>query len=134
MAKKRAKKKKLTKSELDEQLIENFIKLQKVQTNLAVKFDDLSQNISRLLELFEMSAKSFMEKQDSGTDNDLLGKLDTLVDQNKTIAKGLTLMEEKIRHKVEEKHEHSPRKEAELHGFYPSNLGDRPRPGSSPKF
>jgi len=132
MAKKRAtkkstKKKRLTKAELEEALIENFVKMQKVQTNLSIKFEELSDNISKLLELFEISAKSFIQKQEgSGEgDLDLINKLDTLVDQNKTIAQGLTLMEEKLRHRVDEQEGHHS--EAELHGFY-----DRPRPGSHP--
>ena len=87
-------------------LIENFVKMQHVQANLAVKFDLLADNISRLLGLIEISAKSFVEKQDiekeifTKGDKDLLEKLDSLVDQNKTIAKGLTLVEEKLRHKL----------------------------------
>jgi seryl-tRNA synthetase len=84
-------------------LIENFVNLQRVLTNLTVKFDNLSDNISRLLQLFEISAKSFVKKQEEpalGEDKDLIKKLDTLLDQNKTIAKGLTLIEEKIRHKT----------------------------------
>lgn len=85
-------------------LIENFVNLQKVLTNMSIKFDHLSENISRLLNLFELSAQSFMRKTETGVetveDKDVLKKLDTLLDQNKTIAKGLTLIEEKIRHKV----------------------------------
>ena len=85
-------------------LVENFVSLQKVLTNLTVKFDELSGNMSRLLQLFEVSARTFIEKLEEGkghgTDKDLLKKLDTLLDQNKTIAKGLTLIEEKIRHKT----------------------------------
>ena len=85
-------------------LINNFVQLQKVITNLAIKFENLSDNITKLLQLFELSARSFAEKQDFGTgiekDKEFLGKLNTLMDQNKTIARGLTLMEEKLRHRV----------------------------------
>jgi len=95
-------KKALTNREIQLALIENFVNLQKVLTNLTVKFDGLSDNISRLLQLFEISAKSFIQKQQGGNseDNDILKKLDTLLDQNKTVAKGLTLIEEKMRHKL----------------------------------
>jgi len=95
--------KKLTKAELDKTLIENFVNLQKVLTNLAVKFESLSDQISKLLQLFEISAKSFTEKHAGGDkekDKEFLNKLDTLLDQNKTIAKGLTLMEEKLRERI----------------------------------
>ena len=55
-------KKKLSKSEIDQALIDNFINLQRVLTNLTIKFDELSSNISKLLNLFEISAKNFAEK------------------------------------------------------------------------
>lgn len=84
-------------------LIENSVNLQKVMTNAAIKLDILSNNISKLLLLFEMSARSFADKQgipDVEKDREFLNKLNMLIDQNKTIAKGLTLMEEKIRERV----------------------------------
>ena len=90
--------------EIELALIENFVNMQKVLTNLTIKFDILSENITKLLQLFEISAKSFIRKLEEGPepkeDKELLRKLDTLLDQNKTIAKGLTLIEEKIKHKV----------------------------------
>ncbi len=52
---------------IEKTLIENFVNLQKVLTNLAVKFEGLSDQISKLLQLFEISAKSFVEKQSSET-------------------------------------------------------------------
>jgi hypothetical protein len=73
-------------------------------TNLAVKFDDLSNNISKLLELFEISAKTFAEKYKEGfperygdIDTEFLRKLDSLLEQNKVISKGIMLMEEKVK-------------------------------------
>lgn len=102
MAKKLSVKKK---DDINRALIDNFITLQKVLTNLAVKFDNLSDNISKLLNLFEISAKSFVEKsslmpETTQKDREFLDKINTLLEQNKTIAKGLTLMEEKIRERV----------------------------------
>jgi len=87
-------------TETNKILIENFVNLQKVFTNLATKLDNLSDNITKLLQLFEISARSFAEKQELGSDKEFLDKLNTLMDQNKTIAKGLTLMEEKLKHRV----------------------------------
>lgn len=80
-------------------LVENFVALQKVMTNLSVKFDDLSNQISKLLELFEISAKALAEKEfniEKGNfeSKKVLDKIDNLIDQNKTIARGLTLMNE----------------------------------------
>ena len=89
--------KKLTKAELERQLIDNFVNLQNVLTNLSIKFDALSDNISKLLQLFEISAKSFVEKLpemggatgiSKEKDKEFLSKVDTLLEQNKTIAKG----------------------------------------------
>ena len=91
----------MTKAELEQALLNNFVNLQKVLTNLSIKFEDLSNNISKILQLFEISAKSFAEKYASGgggeSDKEFLKKLDALLDQNKTIAKGIMLMEEKVR-------------------------------------
>lgn len=89
-------------------LINNFTNLQKVLTNLVFKFDELSNNMSKLLQLFEISAKSFAEKYSDKTptaqsnelektDSKYLEKLDSLLNQNKTIAKGIMLMEERIK-------------------------------------
>jgi len=89
---------------VDRILIENFVNLEKAHTNLAVKFESLSDQLSKLLQLFEISAKSFAEKtptlRDVEKDKEFLDKLNVLLDQNKTIAKGLTLMEEKLRGRV----------------------------------
>lgn len=102
-------------------LIENFVKLQKAMTNLAVKFDSLSGQISSLLQLFEISAKSFAEKLSAGTpdiekDREFLEKLNKLLDQNKVIAKGLTLMEEKLKERLYGAQRNVPRPQP---GFIP---------------
>jgi len=105
-AKKKTTRKKSTSKrpeKLETRLINNMIELQKVHTDLAEKFDKLSENISHLLALFETSARSFAKQtniQMNDKDREFLDKIDKLLDQNKTIAKGLTLMEEKMREKV----------------------------------
>ncbi len=87
------------KIKIEEALIENFVSMQKVLTNLSVKFDNLANQISKLLELLEISAKSFVEKQKNmdSEDKEFVNKLNILLDQNKTIARGLTLLEQKMR-------------------------------------
>jgi hypothetical protein len=93
----------MSKADLEEALLNNFVNLQKVLTNLSIKFDELSDNISKLLQIFEISAKSFAEKytgESGGGDGEMLNKLDSLLDQNKTIAKGIMLMEERIKQKA----------------------------------
>jgi hypothetical protein len=76
-------------------LIENFVSLQKVMTNLAVKFDNLSGQISKLLELFEISAKTLAEKGSLSEDKKITDKLDSLIEQNKVIARGIALIHER---------------------------------------
>src|SRR4030042_2588907 len=83
--------------QIDKILVENFVSLQKVMTALAVKFDNLSNQISRLLELFEISAKTLAEKDYSKKEGDkkVIEKLDSLLEHNKIIAKGIALLHEK---------------------------------------
>jgi hypothetical protein len=102
--KKSVKKKSISKKtkslEIEKLLIENFITLQNVLANLTTEFKGLSGEISKLLALFESSAKSFAEKQGTQInkeDKAFLERLDQLINQNKIIAKGLTLMEERMR-------------------------------------
>ncbi|MDP1695920.1 MAG: hypothetical protein Q8L29_03335 [archaeon] len=90
-------------AEIQKKLIENFVELQKVHTNLAEKFDKLTNQISNLLSLFEGAARTFAQ-QPSATntekDKDFLEKIDRLLDQNKTLARGLTMMEEKMKERI----------------------------------
>lgn len=83
---------------VDKILIQNFVSLQKIMVNLSVKFDELSTQISKLLSLFELSAKTLATKNFNLTgreeNKELMKKIDNLLDQNKTIARGLTLMYE----------------------------------------
>ncbi|OGJ13020.1 hypothetical protein A3K62_00530 [Candidatus Pacearchaeota archaeon RBG_16_35_8] len=83
---------------VEKALIENFISTQRVLVNLSIKIDGLATQISKLLELFEISAKALAEKNfrmsgDMGNER-IIQKIDTLLDQNKIIARGLTLMHE----------------------------------------
>jgi len=102
-ASKKTSRKKTTKSasETEKILIENFTSLQKVMANLSNKFDDLTKQISKLLELFEISAKSLAKKGEKNFENEkkqneeLKNKLKEIQDQNKVIAKGLSLLHEK---------------------------------------
>lgn len=91
----------VNKPEVENILIDNFVSFQKVMTNLSVKFDNLANQISKLLDLFEISAKALAEKdyeiEKSNKENaKILGKIENVLEQNKTIARGLTLMHDKI--------------------------------------
>lgn len=98
---------------VEKALIENFIILQKVLTNLSIKFDGLSTKITKLLDLFEMSAKALSEKDfKMGGTGDLSEKMDRLLDENKTLAQGISLLHEggETEHHEPEPHEehHKP--------------------------
>lgn len=106
MPKKRVIKKiasKKTKVGIEDKILQNLVALQKVHTNLAEKFENLSEQISNLLALFESAARTFAKQAPAGVtekDKEFLEKIDKLLDQNKTIARGLTLMEQKMREKI----------------------------------
>ncbi|MFH1521672.1 MAG: hypothetical protein ABIF18_01810 [archaeon] len=109
--KKNPSKNKMTAKEREELLIENFVGLQHAMTNMSIKFGALSDNISKLLQVFEEAAKNFISGGRSD-DKDLLNKIDSLLNQNKTIAKGLVLMEGKLRGRAEEPQTVQPMMEA----------------------
>ena len=83
---------------VEQTLVSNFVALQKVFTNIAVKFDNLSGQISKLLDLFEISAKSMAEKNldvvEKSNDEEILKKINNLIEQNKIIAKGVSMLHE----------------------------------------
>lgn len=85
-------------SKVDAVLIENFVSLQRVLTNLSIKLDNVATQMTKLLDLFEISAKALAEKDFDlkGDSKEVLEKLDTVLDQNKTLARGLTLMHERV--------------------------------------
>lgn len=90
----------ITNSNVERILVENFVALQKVMVNLSVKIEDLTTKTSKLFELFELSAKSLAEKDSEAgqvekDDKEMIGKLDNLFEQNKVIARGLTLLHER---------------------------------------
>lgn len=115
-------------------LIENFVALQHVMTNLAVRFDNLSGEISKLLELFEIAAKTLAEKGpvpivDDKTNIRLSEKLDSLLEQNKIIAKGITLLHEKTSEQPQEMQRsyQPPSNRVVEVGGYPQSQDNNPR-------
>ena len=95
--------KKGNQNEIINVLVENSVILQKVMTDVSINLKKLNEQLATLLGLFENAAKGFVEKEkaegkiDSTQGNELINKLDTLLEQNRTIAKGLTLLEQKVR-------------------------------------
>ena len=83
----------------DKVLVDNFVDLQKVMVDLATKFDNLSGEMSKILGLFELSAKhlakvDFESNKDNKDSERILEKLDVLSEQAGLIGKGLALIHE----------------------------------------
>lgn len=84
---------------VEKALVDNFIGLQKVMVNLSSKFDNLANQISKLLELFEISAKA-MAAKDFGVEKEnketkkIMEKLDKISEHAGLIGKGLVLIHE----------------------------------------
>lgn len=91
-------------SAIEHEVLKNLVELQKVHLNLAEKFDGLSKEISHLLALFEVTARSFAKNAPQTVeyqkDKDFLDKVDKLLEQNKVLAKGLSIMEDQIRERM----------------------------------
>jgi len=79
-------------------LVNNFIALQRVMVNLSSKFEKLNTQLSSLLNTFEMAAKTLAKKDfkfGQGEDSEkVVGELKELKEQNKVLAKGLTMIHE----------------------------------------
>jgi hypothetical protein len=95
------KKKRMTKSEKEDLLIENFVGLQKAMTYLSLKFETLSDNLSRFLEVLELSAKNYLTKESpqDASSSELAKQVNYLIEQNKALAEGLLLIDDTIRKK-----------------------------------
>lgn len=78
-------------------LAENFADLQKSFAVLTEKLDNLVNEISSLLRLFEISARSIAEKPELGFEKEFISKLNALLEQNKVIAKAMAIIEERTR-------------------------------------
>lgn len=119
---------------LQEKILENLVELQKVHTSMAEKFDKLTEQMSSLLGLFESAAKSFGEhpaNQVAEKDKDFLEKVDKLLEQNKLIAKGLTIVEERMRERVygnSRPSQEMPRQEKQPEDVFAPSAQTRPLP------
>ena len=94
------KKKKMTAREREELLIENFVGLQRAMINLSMKFENLSDNISKLLNVFEVSARDYMVNKGRATpevDRDLMNRINLLLDQNKNILNSVRSIDDKTK-------------------------------------
>ena len=110
-------------------LIENFIGLQKVMVSLSSKFEALSSQISRLLDLFEISAKALAKKEISSGDLEarkVMEKLENLSQQAGLIGKGLALIHEVGIEDEPIIHNNQPINQKRDYVKLPSSLGSHP--------
>jgi hypothetical protein len=73
-------------------LLENSVVLQKNLLALNERLDTLTTHIADLLKLFELAAKNIAEKPELGFEKEFLDKLNLLLEQNKLLARGITLI------------------------------------------
>ena len=128
----------LSKDKKIDSLIENNVALQRVITNLALEVNRLTKKTDNILDIIEKASREVSEDlsnpsstankeindKESKTnetnvtnvkgDKQLLDKLDSLLKQNKTIARGLILLEGFVRERVSGKKEVKPLPEFRL--------------------
>ena len=93
-----------------QRIVETNVALQKKITDLVVSTNDLNQKVSRVVSIFEDAAKHIKPGLEDEQLSPLINKLEELLDQNKTIAKGLVLLERYVREKERavEAYQHKP--------------------------
>ena len=107
--------KKISPSEpLIDELIKHNIALEKVSLELLESMNKMTRRMDRMLSLFEEAAKN-IERAEKLDEKPLAKQISDLVEQNKTIARGLPLIERFVRDKTSV-------------GFSSSDLQPRPLP------
>lgn len=81
-------------------LIENNISLQKKNIELIGSMHSLARKVENLLSIFEEASKHVMEVGEDKRILELTEKLEKLLEQNKTIAGGLLMLERYVREKA----------------------------------
>ncbi len=77
-------------------LLKQNIELSNKAADLVLSVKDLTDRMSKLIEIFEGAAKSIKEEE---VKEPLVDKITTLIEQNKQIAKGLIILERFIQEK-----------------------------------
>ncbi len=95
-AKKKFVRKSSTKEEIINQLMQSNLALQDKTADMIHAMKELTKRMDMMVALFEEAASQIK----SGTDEPLMKKLEELLDQNKTIAKGLILLEKYVRERA----------------------------------
>ncbi len=109
--------KKVSPSEpLIDELIKHNVALEKVSLELLESMNKMTRRMDRMLSLFEEAAKN-IERAEKLDEKPLAKQISDLVEQNKTIARGLLLIERFVRDKT-------------TIGFSPTDLQPKPLPKS----
>ena len=82
---------------LMDKLIENTTLLQKKDVELMASVKHLVEKIDRMLSVFEEASKHVMEVSEDKRIAELTDKLEELLEQNRTIAKGLLMLDQYVR-------------------------------------
>lgn len=91
-----------TEERLAKQLIQTGVNIQSKSVDLISSMDKLTKRIDKLVSLFEEASKHITEAETTEERiNELTTKLEGLLEQNKSIAKGLILLEKYVRGKTE---------------------------------
>lgn len=85
-----------SKQDVINQLMQSNLALQDKTADLVHVMKELNKRMDSMVSLFEEAASHIK----SGTDEPLMKKLEELLDQNRTIAKGLILLEKYVRERA----------------------------------
>ena len=97
-----AKSEELTEAKLAKQLAESSLKIQSKSVDLISSMEKLTKRIDTMVSLFEEASKHVGEAETTEQRiNELTNKLESLLEQNKSIARGLILLEKYVRGKTE---------------------------------
>ncbi len=99
---------------LIDELIKHNIALEKVSLEVLESVNKMTKRMDRMLSLFEEAAKN-IEKAEKLEEKPLQKQISDLLEQNKTIARGLILIERFVRDKTSV-------------GFRPTDIQPRPLP------
>lgn len=88
---------KLSRDKLIEELMQSNVSLQKKSTDLLVALNNLTKKVDSLLKVFEKAAEEIKKGEVA---EPLTKRLEALIEQNRTIARGLLLIEKYVREKA----------------------------------
>ena len=110
--------KKADETKLETKLIQNSTKIQAKNVELIENIDKLVKKIDMFLGLFEEASKKVTEVEDTEARiQSLSNKLEILLEQNRTIAKGLILLEKYVRGKTSLERAEGPESVEEYKGI-----------------